>query len=248
MVATAYACTPAEIDVREGAAVPGQTVHGSGEGFSPLGRPVEIHFNSVNGNVVWSGEPSTEGNVSFGFEVPDVAPGHYTLIATQKSLTGGQSIAREPLRVLASAPPQKQVSEEGTGTNSPRASGSQVAAPRQAPVTETVSSEPAVGSKQPVAVPGTGARKPAARAERQVSAPAPDPEKAAAGSGPSAVADAPPGGAPGSDRSAAALALIAVGLLLSTAGLALVVARRRSEEHEPATVGIDSPPERPRAD
>lgn len=249
--ATAYACTPlADIDVDERAGVVGQAITGSGDGFSPVGGEVHIHFNAADGNAVpvWSGKPNAEGELRFSFEVPKVAPGYYTVTGTQMTPTG-EYVAREAFRVLPppSAAPEPEPAGQGSSSG-PTGGGSTATAPRQ---TRATNSAPAVTSAGPATSAGSGrsaVSEPAAtsarRAARSASgraAPAPvrDPQLFDVAARDGAFAPAPGGGAPDlapdPDRSVTlAFGLLGLAVLLSIAGLALVLARRRSGEQAAA--------------
>lgn len=120
--ALAYACTlQPTLSLTEGSATPGSTVSGTGEFFSKTGGPVQLHFNSLDSAVVWSGRPSAIGRIAFAFEVPDVAPGDYTIVATQAALGTGRPVAgtpsRAPLTVVAAPAP---VAQAPSGAPAPR--------------------------------------------------------------------------------------------------------------------------------
>lgn len=90
VAAVAWACTPqANIFLNQTSAKAGQTVGGHGVGFgasnTPGVTPVEVHFNSLTGNVLWSGSADASGNFTFSFEVPSVAPGYYVIVAERPS-------------------------------------------------------------------------------------------------------------------------------------------------------------------
>lgn len=136
--ATAYACTAsASIILDDKAAVlPGQEVHGSGEGFSAsdAAGDVAVHFNSLSGDVVWSGSPAGDGTISFSFTVPEGAEaGHYTITATQYLTATRQMVpgtpARDVLKVtVPQSNPQSPPAATGTSPDSgaPAGSGSRV--------------------------------------------------------------------------------------------------------------------------
>ncbi|MBA3329117.1 MAG: hypothetical protein H0T43_12530, partial [Solirubrobacterales bacterium] len=92
LASVAYACTVvATVDLDKAAATPGAQVNGTGKGFSqsPLSSSVDVHFNSLDGNVVWSGRAASTGQVAFSFKVPEgMAPGQYTIVATQRDAQG----------------------------------------------------------------------------------------------------------------------------------------------------------------
>jgi hypothetical protein len=98
--AVAYACTPqATISTNQSGVVAGQTVTGSGRGFStaPTAGLVQLWWNSTSGSPLWSGNPDASGRISFSLPVPaNVQPGYYTIVAGQGSFK-----ARAPMQVPA---------------------------------------------------------------------------------------------------------------------------------------------------
>ncbi len=153
--ALAYACTvQPTMALGDGSAAPGGTVGGTGEFFSKTGGPVQLHFNSLDSAVVWSGPADAVGRIAFRFDVPDVAPGDYTIVATQVSVTG-QPVAgtpsRAPLTVVASQPP----------AGGPAPGAPQRPEPRRAPQPE----------RSPAAPRPSPAPAPAPRGDRPVSLP-----------------------------------------------------------------------------
>lgn len=236
-VAAAYACTPAEIDLDEGAAVPGEAIRGTGTGWSGIGGPVEIHFDSLRDNVVWTGRPATTGStIQFSFEVPAVDPGFYTIVATQEAATGGTDIARARLKVLPATSTEPQTTGPVTRSQPGGAgSGSKASVPTE---TGSVGTAPAA----PVAAPPAAATKESGRVQ-QAKADRPgsarNPRPAAAAPRQAAIGAAPVGDTPNLNGAAGmALVLLATVLLLSISGLAFVLARRRSTEQEPATAEV----------
>lgn len=111
--ALAYACTvQPTMSLERSSATSGSAVGGTGEFFSETGGPVQLHFDSLDSAVVWSGRPDALGRIAFRFEVPNVAPGDYTIVATQTALGTGRPVAgtpsRAPLTVVAAPPPVAQ--------------------------------------------------------------------------------------------------------------------------------------------
>lgn len=174
LAATAYACSPlADIDVRADSGVVGQTLDGTGDSFSPVNGPVKVHFNSLRGQVVWSGNPDLSGSFDFTFQVPEVAPGYYTIIASQASTTG-RTMVRDSLAVVATDSPEKRANSEGPLTG-PGAGDRPPAAPSlSAEAAPSLSAEkaPSVSEDAPPATTGSidlplGARPTAQMAERR---------------------------------------------------------------------------------
>ena len=167
--ALAYACTvQPTMSLRDGSASSGGTVDGTGEFFSKTGGPVQLHFNSLDSAVVWSGPADAVGRIAFRFEVPDVAPGDYTIVATQVSVTG-QPVAgtpsRAPLTVVASQAP--------AGVPAPGAP--RRPAPRAAPQPDRSPAVPRTRRPSPARAPA--ARAPAPRGD----GPAASPDRAGSG-------------------------------------------------------------------
>lgn len=116
----AFACTAgASIRLNQtGGFLPGETVTGSGTLFSTVAGsgPVQIHWNSMQGPVLWSGAPSASGTVQFTFTTPGVPAGYYFVGATQSDATGHlltTSAARTAFNVVSppsssSSPPTSQ--------------------------------------------------------------------------------------------------------------------------------------------
>jgi len=195
----AYACTvQSNVDVDKKAGTPGSTVDGTGSSFaSSTGtqaatnggvNPVEVHFNSLDGAVVWSGMPDGTGKIAFSFQVPqNAAPGPVTIVATQTDRSGkpvNGTPARTAFEVLPGkaqspatvvAPPSRTHSPSGApqGQKKP---GRAHARPEPAPA------RPQSGSARPQS---GSARPQAGRARPPVAAGAPSatPSAAAATSG-----------------------------------------------------------------
>lgn len=250
----AYACTAlATLALNPGQADAGQGVNGTGRGFSNATRgaaspePVIVRFNTRSGQELWRGRPDAGGNVAFSFIVPgNVAPGSYTLIATQNT-ADGQPVPGTPARA-------------SLNVSGPRASANAapVAAPDrsdQAPAPQVVA-QPAgrAGASAPAVAPGASTAPDAATA---VAAPGADASAPGAASGvaaapagaPAAAADnaraaspsasgAPPAaeqrramiGTPSEGLTLLPLALVAAGVILTLAATGMVLARRREEK------------------
>lgn len=109
----AYACGPSAtmgLDATSGA--PGTTVTGAGYNFSKAGEAgltdatAELHWQTRDGAVLWSGAPAEDGSLDISFTVPDVAPGHYLVILYQQSeegVTPGRQPARARFQVTAAS-------------------------------------------------------------------------------------------------------------------------------------------------
>ena len=256
----AYACGAlASLSVNTQSADSGTTVTGMGRNFSnahggaPSAEPVVLHFNTRTGPVLWSGRPDASGSVEFSFQVPRVAAGSYTVIATQNNADGvavGGTPARASLTVAG--PVSEAIAAEAAAPAEPAA-----AAPAAAPAPA------AVATPAPAAAPATPRVRVAAPARTVAAAPAAAPAVAAAPAPVAApapaveatpapvaapapvVAPAPevaPAAAParrsvmvsmsgGSDGSPAlAIALVGVGLVLALGASALVLAGRRDSK------------------
>ena len=64
------------------------------------------------GTVLWSGRPDASGSIAFSFQVPDVDPGSYTLIATQNDPNrAGFAASGTPARVSFQVTPSPVAAE-----------------------------------------------------------------------------------------------------------------------------------------
>ncbi|MGH9154970.1 MAG: hypothetical protein ACRD1K_03770, partial [Acidimicrobiales bacterium] len=241
----AYACAAlATLSVNPGSADAGQTVSGFGQSFSnthggaPSIEPVVVRFNSRTGPVLWSGRPDNAGNISFSFVTPKVAPGQYTVIATQNNadgqpapgtparaafqVTGVAEPVVAPVVAAPSEPAAAPVAAAPVAAATP--APARVAAPAPA-VTPAPVAAPAV-TPAPVAVATPVAPAPEAIAPAPVVTPAPAPAAAAPSETPARrsvmVSMADSGGSPW-----LAIALVGLGLVLSLGATALVLAGRR---------------------
>lgn len=240
----AYACVSlATLNLNSSTGPVGQTVSGTGSGFSGMmggvatnvpetPSPVEIHFATRSGDVVWTGLPSSAGQISFSFELPQVAPGQYVIFATQNTANGtavGGTPARGLVEVVAETAPAPAPAPAAPETAAPQASAAPAAAPapapRRAPAPARVA--PATPAPAPAVAAATPAPVPA------VAAAAPASDSAAS----PAVAVAPPARSVmvsmsgGSDASPwLAIGLVGMGLALSLGATALVLAGRRERK------------------
>jgi hypothetical protein len=245
IAAAAYACAPqAKMKLNKGAAVPGEMVDGSGTGFNgtPAAGEVEVHFNSTEGNVVWTGRPSPTGALSFSFEVPeDVEPGYYTIVATQYEATGRRvpgTPARASLQVLATetakppapAPPAKKEARDPAASRQPETATRPAAAVAAPPAT--------TASRSDVPAP-TGRGVSESRSEVPTTSRAPQVSQAPAPAGERRAVVGP--GIQSSESGVPvmlALGLVVTGLALSVVASASVMAGRRSKKA--AVAGTDS--------
>lgn len=228
VAAIAYACTAlATMDTDRKAAHAGEQVDGTGRGFSasPTASAVEIHFNARDGAVLWSGSPDLSGNIAFSFTVPQADPGQYVLIATQTNNGNpvGGTPARSSFEILAPAPaaaepqPAPAAPAEQPAQPAPQPAPAAPAPSQQAPATEQPAAAPAPASPAPAQAPAEApALEPAPAVAPNLS---PVPVEAPARQT-MAAADS------GDDSSVLALGLVGVGLLLSMAAAAFVVAGR----------------------
>jgi predicted secreted protein len=93
---------------------------------------VQISLGRSGGSVLWSGPPDHGGAVAFSFTVPSVAPGSYTVVATQTDEDGDPvdgTPASAPLQVTAAASPSASTSPAG---NPPGPQGQQSNNPKPA--------------------------------------------------------------------------------------------------------------------
>jgi len=105
----AFACTnlatlgTAETTGRAGAVVPvtGSSFAAAEEGAAP--SPVAIRWNKVDGPVLTEVLPDARGGISGTITVPEAAPGHYVIVATQVNDEGEAQFgtpARAPFQVV----------------------------------------------------------------------------------------------------------------------------------------------------
>lgn len=99
--AAAFACMPeATVELDREAAAAGETVEGTGQGFRPA-LPVEVHFQSPDGTLLWAGNADTDGAFTFSFEAPDAEPGHHVIYAFHENSSGDP--ARAVLEITSTA-------------------------------------------------------------------------------------------------------------------------------------------------
>lgn len=109
VVATAFACANlATVKLNRAAATPGTQVSFAGRNFNSnaAASPVSVRWNGRNGEVLFTGRPSSNGRMSATFTVPNARPGHYVVVATQIGPNGRPAAGtpgRAPLRVARSA-------------------------------------------------------------------------------------------------------------------------------------------------
>ncbi|MCA1722213.1 MAG: hypothetical protein LC779_14325, partial [Actinobacteria bacterium] len=116
-LSVAWACTSlATIDMdHQKGAVAGETIHGTGQGFSqnPTSSDVQVHLDGRNGPLLASAKVDVNGRVAFEFTTPQAAAGDHVVVATQTNAQGqpvGGTPARAPLTINAaqSAPAPAQ--------------------------------------------------------------------------------------------------------------------------------------------
>jgi hypothetical protein len=259
----AYACGAlASVSVSPASGDVGTLVQGSGRNFSdahgssPSAEPVYVRLGSRTGTILWEGRPDAAGNIAFAFTVPNVAPGSYTIVATQNNADGtpaGGTPARATFQVTgvvtapvaatpaipedpapapatAAAPAPAQTASPAPAATPAPATRTRVApapaaaaAPAPAPAAAPA---PAVATPAPEATPAPAAAAPAAPA---VAAPAPAEESSpvTAPARRSATVDT---ASASSSTPWLAIGLVGVGLLLSLAASAMVLAGRREEK------------------
>ncbi len=108
--AAAWACTNvAVLRLDRQKARSGATIQGMGKYFRASERdagPVQIHFNSLKGNVltrtvVDAGKTPNGArccDIDYSFKVPKVKPGAYTIVATQYRTSTGEPVYGTPAR------------------------------------------------------------------------------------------------------------------------------------------------------
>lgn len=246
----AYACTSLATLSMQSSGAESQTVSGTGKGFSTnaTSSPVEIHFGSRSGQVVWTGSPSASGEIAYSFQVPQVAPGQYAIIATQTAANGnavGGTPARAAFEVTgppaaAAAPVQAAPVAEPTPAPAP-----QVIATPAAPVVRTPTPVVRTPARSVAPAPAVATPAPAPAPVAVAPAPvAPAPVAPAVEAAPAPVAPAPAAEAPATDRRSVmvsmagesdgspwlAIGLVGMGLALSLGATALVIAGRRDRK------------------
>ena len=95
-LAAAWACLPvASLTSNPAQAQPGSQVTLTGSEFGT--NPVDIHFNALNGPVLATLNPDSNGNFSGAVTIPgDAAPGSAVLVATQAAATASGSKGSSP--------------------------------------------------------------------------------------------------------------------------------------------------------
>lgn len=252
----AYACTAlATLSLNPGSGAEGQTITVTGRGFSQhdpadsrTGQPVEIRFDSVRAPLLATAAPGADGTFTAQIKVPQVPAGDHVVIATQNRADGRPASgtpARQSFTVVASPKAVANTSPSGPAPQQPARGPASQAAPAQvgalpasggpAPaVVEQGSSGPGsqAGNNQGVApaAQGTpnGPSGAGAVATNPVAAPVPFGTPASAPAvGPRSMMTPASGPSP-----ALAGLLVAVGLILSLGGAAMVVAGRRGSRTE----------------
>ncbi|HET7487447.1 MAG TPA: hypothetical protein VFJ85_05915 [Acidimicrobiales bacterium] len=257
----AYACTSlATLSVHPASAMPGAVVNGTGKNFAPHGsdapstEPVELHFNSRTGPLLWSGRPDAAGNIAFTFTVPDASPGAYTLIATQVNSLTGAATSGTPARVsftveapataAGSALPVASDEPAATPAPAPAAAAAPAATPAPVHATATASAPRVrVAPKASAAPAPSQAAAPVAAAVVPPAPPTPTQQNSAPVATPVPPAPAPAPVTPATTparrtvvasgsggSSAVPFVLIGVGLVLALGATALVLAGRRSRK------------------
>jgi hypothetical protein len=94
----AWACTNlATLNLSSASGTPGSAVTITGSSFAApssggigasAATPVQLHWNSVTGNVLTTVVPDQVGNISATVKVPQAQPGYYTIVGTQITKSG----------------------------------------------------------------------------------------------------------------------------------------------------------------
>lgn len=185
----AFACAAiTTIKLESASAAAGSTIEGRGDAFrhgDGFGNVV-LTFENREGQQLWTGPVAEDRTVNFSFSVPDVAPGHYALVATQAG-ADGKPVPGSPARTTLQVTPAAAAS--GAAVAQTEAAGSPAPAP--APVEEAAAPAPvAVAPAQ-------------ASATEQPAAPAPAaPAPATAPTTTAPAATAPAASAPGAAATA----------------------------------------------
>ena len=225
-------------------------------GSSPSAEPVYVRLGSRTGTILWEGRPDAAGSIQFAFTVPNVQPGSYTIVATQNNADGtpaGGTPARATFQVTGAVAAPVAATPAIPEDPAPAPATAAAPAPAQTATPAPATPAPAPATRTRVApAPAAAAAPapaPAAAPAPAVATPAPEatPAPAAAIPAPAVVAPAPaeessPVTAP-ARRSATvdtapassstpwlAIGLVGVGLLLSLAASAMVLAGRREEK------------------
>lgn len=244
----AYACSVlSTLAVEQGSGPVGQTITGTGRSFTRIEvgnvEQVKIRWGSVSGPVLYEARPDSGGNISFSFAVPDVAPGQYIILATQRNPDGTQvpgTPARASFQVTGPAAQPVADTEAVLEPSSPAPAAAAAVAPAPAAVRR-----PAAAPRVRVAPVATPAAAVAPVAAPAAVTPVPAPAAAPAPVVAPAVTPAPesaPATAPArrsvmvsmSDKSSGsptlAIALVGVGLVLALGASAVVLAGRRDQK------------------
>lgn len=240
----AYACGAlATMSLNPGQGDPGTTINGVGRGFSSQGEPVVVRFGGSKGQVLWSGRPDANGSTNMAFQVPNVNPGSYTIMATQNN-QDGQPVPGSPARaeltvtgrpIVNSAPTQQAGPSQQPVATSPAAApqGANSVAPAAAsPAPQPAAAgsvDPATGQVVTPAPAVAPAAQPAPGAA-PVAAPVPAVGSANRSSASNVAPRSTMVGTRSSGSPALPLALVGAGLVLTLAATASVIAGRRRED------------------
>lgn len=131
--AAAFACTNlATLSASTATAKPGGPVTMTGASFAApadgaAASPVVFHWSKADGPVLATFVPDAKGAVTGTFNVPDAAPGHYVVVATQVDDKGENQFgtpARIPLEIVgptgvsSPAPVTQAATSSSTGDSS----------------------------------------------------------------------------------------------------------------------------------
>lgn len=189
----AFACAAiTTIKLESASAAAGSTIEGRGDAFrhgDGFGNVV-LTFENREGQQLWTGPVAEDRTVNFSFTVPDVAPGHYALVATQAG-ADGKPVPGSPARTTLQVTPAAAAS--GAAVAQTEAAGSPAPAP--APVEEAAAPAPAAvapaqasATEQPAAAaPAPAAPAPAATAPTTTAPAATAPAASAPGAAATAV-------------------------------------------------------------
>lgn len=165
----AFACAAiTTIKLESASAAAGSTIEGRGDAFrhgDGFGNVV-LTFETREGQQLWTGPVAEDRTVNFSFTVPDVAPGHYALVATQAG-ADGKPVPGSPARTTLQITPAAAASgaavaqTEAAGTPAPApAPVEEAAAPAPAPAPAAVAPAQASATEQPAAAPAPAAPAP----------------------------------------------------------------------------------------
>ena len=141
VVATAFACgNLATLKLDRASARPGAQLSATGSNYntSPNASAVQLRFNGRLGRVLWEGRPDANGRFTASFAAPDVRPGYYVVVATQRGPDGRPAPGtpgRRPLRMKRARTSSSAGAATPAAPFGPTSGGDRPAPPAVAPLT-----------------------------------------------------------------------------------------------------------------